>query len=391
MIKRPNPFVWLPLAGLLKLSSIFQGGRVIRRVKIKKPAIILSNHTSFRDYVFVNSAFYPHRITYLAASKMFYEPSRRGFLRLARAIPKASFESDTRAVMDAFKILRQNGILSIFPEGQISYHGTSLRPPFSIAKFLKKAGVNVYVAQIQNGYLMSPPWSKYVFKGKVFLDIFQLFTPEQLKEYDETAIFDAMNEKLSFNTGEYNRKHRHRYKIRPIDNLENVLYQCPECRHEGLTAVSNRLTCPSCGHALVYDQFGMLNGMSVYELFEEQRRLLIAAISVNPAYELTAHVRLVKEEGNTLVPVGAGVISLNRERYEYKGTDKGENVTYRFSTKSVEYLPSDIGDNIQIYNNRQVYMFRMDDPKLPTKFVIAGEYFYRAQNHLAGTPKKEDA
>ncbi len=377
MIKRPNPFLWLPLAGILKISAYLQGGRITEKVKIKRPAIILTNHTSFRDYIFVTAALYPHRITYMAAAKMFNEPERGPFLRLARAIPKSSFQSDTRSVISALSILKQKGILSIFPEGQISYHGTSLLPPYSIAKFIKKAGVNVYVAQIQNDYLMAPPWSDKVFKGKVFTRVFPLFKAEELKALDEPSIYQAINEKLSFNTGAYNRVHRHQYEIQSLDNLENLIYQCPACHHEGLKVDHHTLVCPSCGQILTYDEYGFLNGESVYELFEKQRSGLIAKMDEDPSFRLVTPVTMIRYQGPTLAPVGTGTLSLDRDRYVYSGSDQDKQVTLTFSTKTVEYLPSDIGKNVQIYADNELYMFQMDDKIMPQKFVMAGEYFHK--------------
>ncbi|MFA5235415.1 MAG: lysophospholipid acyltransferase family protein [Bacilli bacterium] len=377
MIKRPNPFLWLPLAGILKISAYLQGGRVVQKTRIKRPAIILTNHTSFRDYIFTTAALYPHRITYMAAAKMFNEPERGPFLRMARAIPKSSFQSDTRSVIDALSILKQKGILSIFPEGQISYHGTSLRPPYSIAKFIKKAGVNVYVAQIQNDYLMSPPWSDKVFKGKVFTRVFPLFQAEELKSLDEASIYQAINEKLSFNTGEFNRVQRHKYQIQAIDNLETLVYRCPKCLHEGLSVNKNTLVCLKCGHVLTYDEYGFLNGESVYELFEKQRADLVAKIDADPGFALSVPVTLIRYQGSVLAPVGTGVLSLDRERYRYEGEDQGKQVVLSFSTKTIEYLPSDIGKNVQIYADNELYMFQMEDKIMPQKFVIAGEYLHK--------------
>ena len=65
------------------------------------------------------------------------------------------------------------------------------------------------------------------------------------------------------------------------------------------------------------------------------------------------------------------------EIYTYRGTDKGEQVEYRFPTKLIQYLPVDIGGDIQIYDNYEVYQFYMDTKYLPIKFSTAGEYFYR--------------
>ncbi|HOJ45081.1 MAG TPA: lysophospholipid acyltransferase family protein [Bacilli bacterium] len=380
MIKRPNPFLWLPLAGILKVSAWLQGGRITEKVKIKKPCIILSNHTSFRDYVFAVAALYPHRVTFMAASKMYYEPERRPFLKMARAIQKASFESDLRAVVAALNILKQGGILSIFPEGQISYHGTSLKPPFSIAKFLKKANVNVYILQFQNNYLMAPPWSNNVFKGKVFTRLFPLFDKEELVQLDESTIFNRMNEALSFNTGEYNRIHRHKYKVQPLDNLDSLLFMCPKCHEHSLQVSGSQIICSKCDNTLKYDEYGFLENNSVYEHFERQRKFIESSIENNPHYELIAPVNLVRQKETSLEHVGQGTLSLNRDNYIYTGTNNGEEVVYTFATKTVEYLPSDIGKNVQIYHHRQIYIFEMADKKLPTLFTIVGEYFNRLRS-----------
>lgn len=381
MIKRPNPFLWLPLAGLLKISSFAQGDRLTNKIKIKKPAIILSNHASFRDYVYVTAAVYPHRVTYLAAAKMFYEPERGPFLKLARSIPICSFQGDLRAVSSALQILKKGGIIGVFPEGQITYHGKSLVPPFSIAKFLKKAGVNVYLVHTKNAYLMAPPWSNKVFKGPIFTSMSQLFTPDQLSELNEDQIFETVAGNLNFDAGAYNAEHRYVYKVNDIANLENLIYQCPKCGHEGLHSAKHKLVCPNCGRELVYDQYGLLDGQSLFAHYERQRIALETKISEDKDYSIGTDVRLVRFVGNRLSETGRGYITLNRDEYVYVGTDKGQAVTYRFDTKNIQYLPVDIGGDIQIYEKYEVYQFYMDTKFLPIKFSTVGEYFYRLKNN----------
>lgn len=381
MIKRPNPFLWLPLAGILKISAYAQGDRLTNKIKIQKPAIILSNHASFRDYVYVTAAVYPHRVTYLAAAKMFYEPERGPFLKLARSIPICSFQGDLRAVSSALQILKKGGIVGVFPEGQISYHGKSLKPPFSIAKFLKKAGVNVYLIHNKNAYLMSPPWSTKVFKGPVFTSMSHLLTPEQLQQFSETEVFEIVSQNLDFDAGAFNAEHHYNYKVNDISNLENLIYQCPKCGHEGLQSAKFKLVCPNCGNELIYDQYGLLGGQSLYTNYERQRLALESIISKDPHYTLETDVRLVRYVGKRLAETGRGRIRLNRDEYVYTGTDKGQEVVYRFETKTIQYLPADIGGDIQIYDKYEVYQFYMDTKYLPIKFSTAGEYFYRLNNN----------
>ena len=306
---------------------------------------------------------------------MFYEPERRPFLKLARAIPICSYQGDLKAVASALKILKNGGIIGIFPEGQITYHGRSLKSPFAIAKFLKKAKVNVYVVHDKNAFLMSPPWTNKVFKGKVFTSMVHLFTPEQLEQLDEKSIYEAVDQSLEFDAGAYNEEHRHIYRLNDIDNLENLIYQCPDCGHEGLVSQQHKLVCPKCQRELIYDEYGLLDGRSLFSNYERQRLALEDLISKTPDYSLKTSVRLVRYQGNSLIETGTGTIILNRDYYIYHGTDKGQEVEYRFSTKLIQYLPVDIGCDIQIYDNYEVFQFYMDRWVWSVKDIIDDEPF----------------
>jgi 1-acyl-sn-glycerol-3-phosphate acyltransferase len=376
-MKKPNLFIWTILGGLVRIYTYLHGLRIIGKVKIKGPAILLVNHNSFKDYLYSTSVVYPHRVTYMAAAKMFYEPNRGPFLRLARAIPKAMFQSDPQSIRATFEILKKKGIVGIYPEGQISYHGTSLKPPFAIAKLLKKTNVNVYVCQIQNAYLYAPPWSKYIFKGKVTAKLIKLFSPLELTTLSENEIFQKVEKALYFNTGAYNRDKKQTYQVQPIHGVESLLYQCPECLYEGTVVKDHHLICPTCQYTLTYDRYGLLNGKSVYEWFETQRKRLEGDIAKTPNYEMTSSVKLIRYQGNKLAEVGEGNLSINRDRYYYEGTDQNQKVTYLFTTKTVPYLPADLGQNIQIYANNEVYIFAVKEPLISTKMFIAGEYFHR--------------
>jgi 1-acyl-sn-glycerol-3-phosphate acyltransferase len=385
-MKKPNLVVWLTLGAIAKVYAYFLGLRFLQKEKIKGPAIVLANHNSFKDFFFSTAAVYPRRVTYLAAAKMFHESHRRPFLKLARAIPKAMFQSDPASIKATFQILKQKGIIGIYPEGQISYHGTSLPSPFAIAKLLKKTNVPVYICQIQNAYLFAPPWSKKIFKGKVYVRFYKALTPNQLEKMNEEEIYQTISQQLHFNTGEFNRQHEHTYQVQPIKGLEPLLYQCPACLYEGLNAVNQTLVCPQCKHTLTYDKFGFLNGKSVYEWFELQRARLEAVIQKTKDYTLSIPVRLVRYQGKGLGCVGDGIFTVTKDACIYEGTDQGEIKRYVYTIKTVPYLPADLGLNIQIYYDNEVFIFEMDLPLMSTKMFIAGEYFHQLANRQSSPP-----
>lgn len=378
-MKRPNWFLFITLGFLLKIFAWFKGQRIVKKVRIKGPAIALSNHTSFYDFIYTTAALYPYRVSYLAASKMFYEPLTGFFLRLARAIPKSLMQADPVATKKAFRILQNGGLVSIFPEGQISPTGTSLEPAFSIAKFIKRAGVDVYLVKHHNAYLVNPPWSKKTFKGRIETHKALLMTKNEIKESSEAVIYEKIMSSLYFSTSQFNAEKKYKYKLNDIRNLENVIYQCPKCLHEGLIAHNDRLICPSCHHEMIYDTFGRLDQQGIDDLFFQQRDRLIENIEKDHSYSLKGTCRLQSFRDERLVEVGQGEISLDQHGYTYHGTIDGKEVSQTFHISSTPTLPSDIGRNIQIYEGYQIYQFELDVPYLPTKFVHMGEYLYQKQ------------
>jgi 1-acyl-sn-glycerol-3-phosphate acyltransferase/DNA-directed RNA polymerase subunit RPC12/RpoP len=376
-MKRPNLFLYVTLGFLLKIFACLKGNRITKKLTIKGPAIILSNHISFYDFVYTTAAMYPRRVTYLAAQKMFYEPGTRFFLKIARAIPKSLMQSDPVATLKAFRILKQNGIVSVFPEGQISPIGRTLTLSFSIAKFIKKAGVDVYIVKHKNAYLVNPPWSKKTFSGKSETEKVLIIKKDDLDHLELEDIYNIVSKSLSFSTGLYNEEKKYRYKLKSIDNLENVIYQCPKCFTEGLIAKKDRLVCPNCSHEMIYDAYGKIDGKTIDELFDQQAFRLQKDIDQDPNFELSSKVILQSIDQNVLRTVGFGRLTLTHNGYLYEGSYKDKMINHQFEIKNIQSLPSDIGRNVQIYEGYQIYQFEMKTKWLPTKFVHAGEYLYQ--------------
>jgi 1-acyl-sn-glycerol-3-phosphate acyltransferase len=375
-MKRPNIVLYGVLGLLVKVYAFFKGHRIIKKTTIKGPAVILSNHTSFYDFIYTTAAMFPKRVSYFAASKMFYEPVTGFLLRLARAIPKSLMQADPVATLKAFRVLRKKGIISVFPEGQISPTGAFMRPAFAIAKFLKKAKADVYVVKHMNAYCANPPWSKHTFKGRVETEKRLIIEKDSLVTMSYEEIYETVCRELDFVTSAYNMDKRYTYRLKDITNLENVIYQCPMCLHEGLVSMGTHLSCPSCGHHMAYDQYGLLAEWGIDQWFEEQASRLRHHMKASPEFALSAKTRLQSFRNNRLVNVGEGVLTLKRYVYDYEGTVDGKQQRLSFLVKSTPTLPSDIGRNIQIYEGDQIFQFEMDVAWLPTKFVHAGEAMF---------------
>lgn len=375
-MKRPNWFLTIFLGGLLRVFAFFKGQRIRRIAKIQGPAIVLSNHTSFHDFIYTFSALYPLRVSFMAAGKMFYDPLLGFFLRLARAFPKCLFQADPVATMNVFRILRQKGIVSIFPEGQISPIGVTQPISPAIAKLVKKAKVDVYMVKHKGAYLANPPWSKKTFRGPVETEVDLVLSHSRLAELSEGEILAVLRDRLAYNVSAWNEEFRHAYRLNDIANLESVLYRCPACGNESLQNDGKSLRCPSCGTVLTYDRFGNVGGQRIDVLYHAQEKAMREEIDKNPDFRLVSPVKLESYRGKRMETVGEGILTLDRGEYVYEGTFDGEAVVKHFNPKTVPTLPSDLGRDVQIYEGYLIYQFVLEDVHLPTRFVIAGEILH---------------
>jgi 1-acyl-sn-glycerol-3-phosphate acyltransferase len=126
-IKRPG-LIYVLLGALLVVYAVcFKRHRVIKNLPkgLKPPYIIVGNHTSFYDFVYAFRSVYPERINFVVARKYFHYSGLSLIMRLARAIQKACI-SRIPNYHGILTVLKQGGIIGIFPRGQIATSGITL-------------------------------------------------------------------------------------------------------------------------------------------------------------------------------------------------------------------------------------------------------------------------
>lgn len=375
-MKKANLLGYTLVSGILTLIAFFKGQRYIRKAKIKGPAITLSNHTSFADFLYTTAAPYPHRLNYLAAKKFFYQSPLGPLLRAAQAIPKALLEADPSATKKALQVIKNKGVLSIFPEGQISLTGVSLRPSYSISKLIKKAGVPLYIIKHYNASLVNPAWNNLTYKGRILTDSYLLLTPEEIASKSEDEIYKIVVNALSFNPYLYNKEMKYKYKEKPLTNLDYILYECPTCLKEGLKVEHRTLVCPHCQARLTMDRYWQFPNTNIHELFLNQQERMKEKYLNDNNYALSSFVKLESFRGKKIETVGEGQFSLGKDGYQFVGKIDGEEKELTFDPALVSNLPHDTGKNVQIYQHGQLYQFVFASPYEPIKFIMLGEILH---------------
>ena len=241
---------------------------------------------------------------------------------------------------------------------------------------IKKANVDVYVIKHSGAGFVNPPWTKKTFPGPIETDMQLLISQKDLSQLSLEHLYERICQGLAFKPSEFIQKKNYSYRIKDIKGLENVIYACPVCGHEGLVAHQKTLTCLKCQHELTMDQKGLLNGQGIDAWFDQQEQNVRRMVDQNEEYCIEGKARLMSFRKHKLIEVGCGSIKLSNHQYSYDGTVDHIEQHLTFEVKNTPTLPSDIGRNIQIYEGYQIFQFEFEIPWLATKFVHVGEYLY---------------
>lgn len=149
------------------LSKIFFRFEVFGRYRVpRRGAVILaSNHTSFLDPVIIGAAV-PRPLNFMARDDLFSNRSFGAFISALGAFPVKRDRSSPEAFREAFKRLRENKALVIFPEGTRTEDG-SLRKAHAGVGFLAARSESTVVPVYIEGSKEALPRDAYFIRMKL--------------------------------------------------------------------------------------------------------------------------------------------------------------------------------------------------------------------------------
>ncbi|MDI3310177.1 MAG: lysophospholipid acyltransferase family protein, partial [Thermoanaerobacterium sp.] len=159
------------------------------------PLIIVANHSSMLDGLVAVAAF-NYRLTFFSAAYLFDIPVVGFVLKKIRAIPVSTSRktvSSRRTVKDALDVLKNNGILMIFPEGGLS-KTDEIATIKSGASFLSvKAKVPVLPININGTKNILPKGSIIPRTGGIIINVGHIIYPVDDIESMTFSIVDSLN------------------------------------------------------------------------------------------------------------------------------------------------------------------------------------------------------
>jgi len=130
----------------------------IEHLPVNGAYILASNHLSYLDVLILTAAV-KNDFYVIAKSELFKKPVSRFIAFRLKGIPVNRIGFCHQTFRIAVKILQQNGIIAIFPEGHVSPDGTMKRFKFGAVKLAIEANVPIVpVAIIGSNYVL--PYDK---------------------------------------------------------------------------------------------------------------------------------------------------------------------------------------------------------------------------------------
>ena len=236
---------------------------------LKPPFIVLANHTTDYDAFFVSASF-KNNIYFVMSDHVSSLKTGKLIRHLVSPIPITKSSIDAETVKNIYSILRQNGAVGIFPEGNKSFAGTPSWIKPSTAKLVKKANVPVVLYNIHGGYFSSPRWSKNKRKGHIHGFVNEIIYPDEMEQMSNEELYDRICKGLNVNAYEIQERHKVEFVGENLaDNIEALLYYCPKCNSfNSIYGEGNRIKCKNCELDATYNAYGYLENSPFQRLDE---------------------------------------------------------------------------------------------------------------------------
>jgi 1-acyl-sn-glycerol-3-phosphate acyltransferase len=341
----------LPRPGLYRLTQLLIRVGIFpvtvegrERVPRRGAAVLVANHASYLDPVYVGAATW-RRVHYLTTAEAYRSGLTSQLVRRFANVPARRYRPDVVACREMVRLLAEGELVGIFPETERSPLGDYQGADPQVARLLARLPVPAIPIGIEGSYDSGPRWSERLRRRRVRVRV-----GEPLR-WDEAAPERVVDAALAGLLGEH--PGRVRLEGLPRERLQRVLWRCPRCQAEPPWDAAG-LGCGGCGLRLAPTREGFL-----LDERGEARTLADLGRAVREAPEpgpLEATVSAARERHWSgplvpLEPVGEGALRLDRT-----GLAFGSLAVRWTETRSVTV---ERADTLQIATSGAMWQFRL--------------------------------
>lgn len=358
--------------------------RKIERNEIKGKKggfVVIANHEAKLD--FANLIGVTRTPMAFVISSCFYNTLPiKGFLEKMGVIPKQQFQTSPADLKRIKSCIEEGVPVVIYPAGLMCEDGLSTPIPSATYKFLKWLDTDIYVARTRGTYFVMPKWTSGFRAGRTYMDIYRLFSKQELSDTSVAEVRKKTEEALLFDAYREQETDRVKYKNNDnVEGLENVLYMCPHCKKE-FTVHSrdkNTLYCEECGFEQRSDKLAFMHRIG--DVGEEIRYVsdwskIIhdelkdkMARGEETSISSDAKIHMIDTGKNRFFEAGSARVTLTEKGFSIVGEINGEQKDIFVSIANVPTLPFTPGKYFEIQNGRDIYRCFPEDGRLAMKYI----------------------
>ncbi len=389
--RKPNMFLYRLTQVICWFVAVFVFRRKIVRNEIrgkKGPFVIIANHQAQLDFVnLIGITSTP--MSFVISDSFYNTLPVKGILTRLDVIPKQQFQTTVSDLKRMKHAIEDGKVLVIYPAGLMCEDGLSTPIPAATYQFLKWIRADIYMARTDGTYFAMPKWARGMRPGRTYLDVYRLFSGEEIARMDVEEVRNRAEGALLFDA--YREQERLRIKYYDNDNLEgleNVLYMCPNCGAEFTVRVRDRkvIYCESCGYEQVSDKYAFLHnqsgvGREVRYVSDWSRWIydeLKVRVREGKETELSAStaIHMIDRKRHRFVEVGRGQLRLTESGFVLCGSVKGEETELNIPIACFASLPFRPGMYLEIQHGENIYRCLLDDGHLVMKFINMVKIYY---------------
>lgn len=379
------PYALAQAAAWLIAVFVFRR-RVLRNEirNIKGGFVVIANHECALD--FVNLIGLTLRRMTFVLSLSFYStlPFKKIFDRLG-VITKQQFQTELRDILRMKAVAAAGAPLVLYPAGLMCEDGVSTPVPRGTWSLFRMLDVDVYMARTTGTYHVMPKWSKKLRPGRTYMDVYRLFSREELHSLSDDEIRRRTDEALAFDAYEDQEKLKIAYRgCDNVEGLEHVVYQCPVCgRKYTIRAAGNTLSCDSCGFTAKADRFGLLHSNEtdiryISAWTSAILKKLKCELTDESSISLPCTVCTIDASRHCFQETGSGTVVLTAREISLKGSNNGGDLDICQSVSSFPTLPFSPGRYFEIQNGQEIYRCCPEEGKYVMEFINTLKLRHRA-------------
>lgn len=280
--------------------------------------IVLSNHTTDYDLLFVAASFKRHMYfvgsEHIARWGFLYKLLKFAFAPIMR--PKGTSAAQT--IKEIMRATKAGNNVCMFAEGVRSWDGTPSPITPSTAKMVKRLGCGLVTYRITGGYFASPMWGgASVRRGPVHGTPMRVLTKEQIATMSADELYRIICDDLGEDAYDRQLADPKPYKSKTAaEGLENLLFLCPQCgARDTFRSHGDTVECTQCQLTFHYDPYGMLTDapFSTLKEFAAWQRERVAGDVIDNAFYTAPRAELLTVRNHEEELVDEGPLFLSRE------------------------------------------------------------------------------